>query len=619
MKFKINRNWYTCALIVAFYCCIPLLRGQDVLSSKIPENIMKEWPDHPRLLFNRSEEARVKKQISDVPLSSAIFNRLLLDADSLVHVPVQDYVLHKGYIQDILSISREQVYRTVTLAMAYRMTHDTRYLQKCEQELVNICRFPNWNPVHYLDVAEMTTAVAIGYDWLYHDLSMETRKIIVQSIKEKALDHAIREYEQGKGGSWAKRETNWNVVCNTGMVMGAMAVAEDYPETANIIVSNAVKFIPNYLKHFAPDGVCFEGPAYWGYTNIYLTLLLSVLNNNFGHDFGLSELEGIQNTVQYYMDTTSPAGKIFNFANSSDTNPDTNPTYFYFSKNFGQINAAVFYRDLLSKLVQNKKLPKGYFFLALPWFDNREMEKSEPSKVLQVYEGINDIATFRTNVDNSNAIYLIAKGGAPDEAHQQMDVGTFIIESGGVRWSDDLGADNYDLPGFWDSKPNGKRWSYFRNSNFSHNTLTIDNQVQYAKGNGKLIAYDDLAKQPYFVIDMSSAYAKQARSVIRTFKHLSDTKVRITDDVLLLNPGQEVRWSMITSAVIDCKDKVATLHKDGKQFRVSIKGPKGAVFEVKEVPPTEGLAYPIVGYQLLQVTVKTTSNVKIEIEMESKS
>ena len=120
----------------------------------------------------------------------------------------------------------------------------------------------------------MTTAVAIGYDWLYDVLSPVTKQLIVSSIKTKALDLVVEEYKTGNSDSWAKRETNWNVVCNTGMVLGALAIEEYYPELTQHIIGEAVKYVPNCLKHLAPDGVCYEGPAYWGYTNMYLSLLL---------------------------------------------------------------------------------------------------------------------------------------------------------------------------------------------------------------------------------------------------------------------------------------------------------------------------------------------------------
>ena len=51
--------------------------------------------------------------------------------------------------------------------MAYRLLDDERYAVGVERILTNLCQYPDWNPAHYLDVAETTTAVAIGYDWLY--------------------------------------------------------------------------------------------------------------------------------------------------------------------------------------------------------------------------------------------------------------------------------------------------------------------------------------------------------------------------------------------------------------------------------------------------------------------
>ena len=39
-----------------------------------------------------------------------------------------------------------------------------------------VCNFPDWNSKrHFLDVGEMATAVAFGYDWLYNELSAATR------------------------------------------------------------------------------------------------------------------------------------------------------------------------------------------------------------------------------------------------------------------------------------------------------------------------------------------------------------------------------------------------------------------------------------------------------------
>jgi hypothetical protein len=427
----------------------------------------------------------------------------------------------------------------------------------------------------------------------------------------------IEEYKTGNADSWAKRETNWNVVCNTGMVLGALVTAEQYPELAEQIIQNAVKYIPNCIRHYAPDGVCYEGPAYWGYTNIYLSMLLKSLNDNFGEDFGLSGMEGVEQAVLYYIHSVSPSGKVFNFANSGGTSPDTNPTFFYFSRKFNQPEAATFYRDVLSNQLKNTSTPRWFYFLSIPWFDPASFEGITLPK-LNVYEGINDIVVFNGDRNTRNYIYLIAKTGDPDMAHQQMDVGTFIVETNGIRWSDDLGSDNYALPGFWDYKPDGQRWKYFRNSNFSHNTLSIDDKIQYSGGTGEIHSCDDKAEQPFVTFDLSTVYADQAQSVYRTFSMPDDTHMLVTDSVELLSSRQHVRWSMVTSADVQCNGNTAVLTKDGQLFYLTILSPSGASFS--SIPAKTFIApeeKPVDGYSVLSTTVAGNSKQVIKIGMSA--
>ena len=562
----------------------------------------KDLLQHPRLLFSKQEEQRIRDLFGTEPLLDSLYVGLMKEAERLLLVPPQEDPRREiKNTKDILPISREQVYRMVNLALAYRLSGDRRFAEKAEKELVHVCNFPDWDPIHYLDVAEMTTAVAIGYDWLYDVLAPSTRQLVVHSIKTKALDLVVEEYNTGNADSWAKRETNWNVVCNTGMVLGALAIEEHYPELAKHIIGEAVRYIPNCLKHFAPDGVCYEGPAYWGYTNMYLSLLLKALNDNFGGDFGLSEMVGVDKSVLYYMHSTSPSGKIFNFANSGSTAPAAEPIYFYFSRAFNQPEVATFYRDVLSKTVHEGNYFR-FYFLSIPWYDTASSTADALPK-LKVYEGINDIVVFNGNRNIPNSLYLIAKTGDPDMAHQQLDIGTFIVEMNGIRWTDDLGTDNYNLPGFWDYKPDGQRWTYFRNSNFSHNTLSIDHKLQNSAGTGEIDRLDDRAAQPFVTMNMSTAYAGQSRFVYRTFRMLDDTRILVTDSVGLQSPSQSVQWSVITSADVECKGNTAVLRKDGKSFSVKIASPAHASFTTKAAKRGTEAEKPIEGYTVLSASV----------------
>ena len=562
----------------------------------------KELRQHPRLLFSKQEEQRVRDLFGTEPLLDSLRASLMREAERLLSVPPQEDPRRKiKNTKDILPVSREQVYRMVNLTLAYRLSGDRRFAEKAERELIHVCNFSDWDPVHYLDVAEMTTAVAIGYDWLYDVLAPSTRQLVVHSIKTKALDLVVEEYKTGNADSWAKRETNWNVVCNTGMVLGALAIEEHYPELAKHIIGEAVRYIPNCLKHFAPDGVCYEGPAYWGYTNMYLSLLLKALNDNLGEDFGISEMVGVDKSVLYYMHSTSPSGKIFNFANSGSTAPAAEPIYFYFGRAFNQPEVAEFYRDILSKTVQSGNYFR-FYFLSIPWYDTASSPADALPK-LKVYEGINDIIVFNGNRNIPNSLYLIAKTGDPDMAHQQLDIGTFIVETNGIRWTDDLGSDNYSLPGFWDYKPDGQRWTYFRNSNFSHNTLSIDHRLQNSAGTGEIDRLDNKVTQPFVTMDMSTAYAGQSRFVYRTFRMLDDVRILVTDSIGLQNPSQSVQWSVITSANVECKGNTAVLKKDGKSFSLKIVSPVDAFFTARAAKRGTEAEKPIEGYTILSASV----------------
>ena len=67
-----------------------------------------------------------------------------------------------------------------------------------------------WSPSHFLDDAEMTTAVAIGYDWCYDYLKPAKREIIEKAILEKAFGPAWPIYEkEGKTPSAGKTIGIW--------------------------------------------------------------------------------------------------------------------------------------------------------------------------------------------------------------------------------------------------------------------------------------------------------------------------------------------------------------------------------------------------------------------------
>ena len=575
-------------------------------------------PHHPRLLFTTTEEKAVKKLIKKDPLARQLAAFLKTKADSIAEAPQIPYKMDK--YGNMLWTSRAYVLRLGTLSLAYRLYGEQKYLDAANKTLLWVCGYKDWDPKHYLDTAEMTTAVAIAYDWLFDALPETTRKIIKGSIYKNAISNVLREYEKGGPGSWAKRETNWNVVCNTGMTLGALAVAEDYPKETATILENAARYMPNCLKHFAPDGVCYEGPAYWGYTNSYLSLYLKAVSDNGGDQGGIGELPGVSRTALFYKRTLTPSGQRFNFGNASTEEVMNTPAFFFFSRRYQQPEVAEWFRKEIEKTIKQNQPIHQLFFLSLPWFNPASPTQNENIPSLEVYHNsINDLVVLNGNRKEKGSVFLVAKGGLPNQAHQQMDCGTFIIESDSVCWTEDLGADDYALPGFWDGKPGGDRWKYFRNNNFSHNTLNIDRQPQYANGKAFVCEENTHTAHPYARLDFSEVYKVQAHKAFRKFTLINDHTIEVEDEVEVRNTSSTVFWTAATKADVTINGSVAQLQKDGKVFYFRILSPEGTTFHTYPAYNTYLGEKPIKGITMLEIACPAQGGkAKITVEMSSK-
>src|SRR5688500_15487840 len=130
----------------------------------------------------------------------------------------------------LLATSREMLYRMNVLAMVYRIEKDPTILKRIDDELKAVCGFSDWNPSHYLDVAEMSLAVALALDWAGEALPKAT----VDQAKTALINKGIKPSfpEKGEPG-WVNGTNNWNQVCNGGMITGAAMITAWVPEFAS--------------------------------------------------------------------------------------------------------------------------------------------------------------------------------------------------------------------------------------------------------------------------------------------------------------------------------------------------------------------------------------------------
>ena len=252
---------------------------------------------HSRLLLQDSDLDRIKLLIRDNPLAKRIYTELEKECEKLQTALPVDYKLTGNRL---LAQCRKAVDRIGTLALMFRVTGKESYLHRAVLEMRACANFKDWNPAHFLDTAEMSHAMALGYDWLHPALSFEERAWIAGAIVGKGLDPAIAAY-QAKA-TWTTSRYYWNPVCNSGILLGALAVAEDFAPKSSSILKSAMDSLSHVLTAWGSDGGWPEGPYYGDFAGRSMTILTAALETAFGSDLGLIGTTGISLTPFFQLE-----------------------------------------------------------------------------------------------------------------------------------------------------------------------------------------------------------------------------------------------------------------------------------------------------------------------------
>jgi hypothetical protein len=200
-----------------------------------------------------------------------------------------------------------------------------------------------------------------------------------------------------------------------------------------------------------------------------------------------------------------------------------------------------------------------------------------------------------------------------------MDAGSFIFEADGVRWAKDLGMQNYNSleskgVQIWDSSQNGDRWKVFRLNNFSHNTLTLDNQLHHVKGNAPIAHFFDNKDGVGAIVDLTEVLGQGVRKAARGFVYRPNQHVSIVDELEGVRPGANIRWTMATGAKISIDGTTATLRQNGRQLRIELNASDPARFEVASADlSADGFNAPNPGVQLLVANIQAPESGRVRI------
>ncbi|PWN87670.1 hypothetical protein FA10DRAFT_268997 [Acaromyces ingoldii] len=551
--------------------------------------------DHPRIMTTQGQwDCLADKIANDAYLT--VWNATIFDnATAFYKLDPTAYAIDGGLSgSGILDPAREVQLRMKTFGYAYRMTKDTKWRDRAWTELQTAAGNntqvvwggqPNqrtdriWNPTHFLDTAELTAAFAIGYDWFYDAWTDDQRSKIRASIITQGLVPGMNAYSSSDDGKdyqwWQQTNGNWNCVCNSGLLLGALAIAtEDTTGFAQNIITNVIPNMKgNCMQGVYDDGTWSETANYWYFGTNAAARAVSALTTATGSDQGLMAANtNFAKTALFHMYISGNAGMFF-YGDHGPNKYSTNANgMFLWSSLAKEPTYALFQRDRADaadplSMFWYDTTNKGAFWNGLPldnFFNNT----------------LGSWASMRSSWTDFTGTYVAIKSSnaTGHQTHGDLDAGDFVIDALGTRWAGEFGSANYLSTDYFASEANNAlRWQYYRKGTQGQNTLVINNANQNAdchpinnfettspKQSADINYAPGTNDVAYFTTDMSDAYNLSSGTVQRGIRFLNGRRQVLVQDEIGANSGiNTIEWRVHTNATV-------TVSADGKSATLTL-------------------------------------------------
>lgn len=573
--------------------------------------------EHPRLLVTRDTWPALRDRAAADPDFRPLLDAAIAAARARLDAapPVRELQGRR-----LLFVSRRVLADAIWLSLAYHVTGERAFLDTAERNLLAAAAFTDWNPDHFLDVAEMTAGLALGYDWLHDDLAPATRASLRAAIAEKGIRPGLD--PAAKTNWWHVRRMNWNQICLGGLSLGALAIAEDEPALAAEMLERLRVGHVHGLAPYEPDGVYPEGPSYWRYGTSYTVFTLAALRTALGSETPLPPTPAFLAGARVQTLLTAPSGLPYNFADGGGAAaPD--PLLFWFADRLGDPSLLAGQRVFYLPFVAPKNaasLDPAHLFALLHWQTPPAVGASGWTAWQSA--GVVPLAIFRGPDRKPGPFYLALKGGSPSGPHAHMDGGSFVFELDGVRWAHDLGMQEYHAlekrgVDLWNARPGGGRWTVFRYTNFAHNTLTLDGRLHDPLGAVALFDFSATAGKMGVSANLGPVLNDGAARAVRRFLPRPDARgLRIEDRLDGLRPGARVRWTLVTTARVELRENGAILRQNGRELALRFSAPCAVVLALG---PAKGAAEwdaPADGFSLLTAETPAPDSGAVNLDAE---
>lgn len=570
------------------------LHQTPVISVTGSEILGRMTAEHPRLILTKGRIAELRKLAATDTVLQGYIASVLKQAEGLLR-------------SEVTERERECQNRVLTLGFAYHWTGEAKFSVPAIRDLLALCAKRDWDWNHFLTTGEHAQVVGLGYDWFRDAMDAATRETIEQRLITLGLIPGIAAYHGAPYGWFHQVRHNWNQVCNSGLIIGALAIADTYPEYARLIVPRALSSLALAQNEYALDGAYPEGPGYNGFGTGGAIFGLASLATALGTDYGLSAIPGFSQNYYYRIYGRGPSGLGMGYADSAPKPPRyADAGNLWMARRFSDPFLAADEHEFLKKSGRAPSALHVIHYVPGPSAPPAELPLD------RYFNGPVEFASLRGSWTDRNAAFVGVKAGYSQVNHGHLDLGNFEIDLLGERWFYDIGGDSYSLKDYF--KMDSTRWTYYRNSSRSHNVPLLDGANQDIRAVTRFARRQLNVAEPFVSVDLSSAYPGTCTKVERGVKLVEGRRGILIQDEFELTGPHTITWGVMTDAEIVLRGAEAELTQKGKKIRVTILTPGTTFQEVstRQEPPqktNEGirrLAFEVkapAGRQVLAVLV----------------
>ncbi len=583
---------------------VPLAKFKAPTSNDYLSGIAKV---RPRLLQNAAGWAALKGRALEDPVFGKMLENLKASGEDLLATPTLTRVF--GEMRGTTTPGSKAIYRMALLSVLNQVDGDLKWKQRGVEEmmaLVDPTSFGDWYPAEPEVTADFVVAVALGYDWFRDGLNAQQATAIRTHLTEKGID-AIAAFVEGDEvpdsakakapGATASAKKSAapkkapakkdegedepgrdHMACASALLLAAMSLVDEDPTAAKKAADAGAKVFGKGIVRFAPAGIWPEGMEAGDVVLDYAAMVIQSLRTAAGKDYGLSMLEGIPQAGIARMHMKGPTGQLFNFGDTSARASMREWVTTWLCGLHGNPGIpAISAGAKLNPETALLSLP-GHFIYYNP---HAAGDGTADSTDFALPGGI--VAGLRSGWTKDD-LFIALKGGNNRDPNAQLDVGSFVLDAGGVRWGIELGVENDRVAAVKPAADRTKRYALYLEGTEGQNTLVLDGN-QDLEARAAVLVGNSTAEKGLAVVDMSKAYSKPAKDVHRGAMLVRGAQpyMVLQDDLVLKNSGTIV-WNMHTKAEIAANGATATLTQGGKTLVATIVSPAGATFS-SAVPP----------------------------------